>query len=427
MAEVTTRRGFLRTSAAAGAGLWLGARTARAARNAAGEELDIGVVGVDGRGAANLAAVSGENIVALCDVDEHRLAQAASRFAGAKTYHDYRRMLDAHELDAVVVSTPDHTHAAATLAALRAGSHVYCEKPLTRTVADARLVAETAREAGLVTQMGTQIHAEPNYRRVVELVRSGTIGAVREVHVLCAKSWGGSAAPTGSHAIPEHLHWDLWLGPSAEVAYNPAYHPANWRRYWAFGGGTLTDMACHYMDLPFWALDLRHPLSVEAEGPQASEHTAPRWLVVRYRFPGPVDGEDLALTWWDGGRRPEELLAEKGLASWRNGVLFIGDGGWLMADYTRHELGGAEAFESPAPFLPASVGHHAEWIAACKEGGPTTCNFTYSGRLTEAVLLGAVAYRSGERLDWDAERLEARGCPAAAAFLRREVREGWGL
>jgi predicted dehydrogenase len=410
--------------------LWFGARHARASRASANEKLDIGVVGVANRGSANLAGVSGENIVALCDVDDHHLRQAAVRFEGAKTYNDFRRMIDAHELDAVVVSTADHTHAAVTLTALRAGCHVYCEKPLTRTVHEARLVAETAHEAGLATQMGTQIHAEGNYRRVVELIQSGAIGDVEQVHVLCDKSWGGGGAPSGTHAIPEHLHWDLWLGPGAHLAYHPDYHPANWRRFWAFGGGTLTDMACHYMDLPFWALNLRHPLSVEADGPSVDEHTAPVWLVVRYRFPRGAAASDLALTWWDGGKRPTALLAELGLGSWRNGVLFVGAGGWLMADYTRHELGPAAAFEdfeAPEPFLTASPGHHAEWIAACKSGGPTTCNFDYSGRLTESVLLGAVAFRTGERLDWDAEKIEARGCPAAEPLLRREAREGWGL
>ncbi len=430
MSVSSTRRDFLRTSAVAGTGFWLASRSAQALHGSPNEKLDIGVVGVANRGAANLAGVGGENIVALCDVDERHLGQAAGRFPGAKTYNDFRRMIDAEKLDAVVVCTADHTHAVVTLAALRAGCHVYCEKPLTRTVHEARLVAETAREEGLITQMGTQIHAQDNYRRVVELIRTGAIGSVSEVHVLCGKNWGGNGAPTGTFEVPDHLHWDLWLGPGAERPYNPAYHPANWRRYWAFGGGTLTDMACHYMDLPFWALDLHHPLSVEADGPEVNEHTAPAWLVVRYQFPRRGDRRELTLTWWDGGHRPTERLAEFGLESWHNGILFVGDGGWLIADYSRLQLGPAadfEAFEAPEPFIPTSMGHHAEWIAACKEGGPTTCNFDYSGRLTETILLGAVAFRTGERLDWDAAKLEARGCPAAEPFIRREAREGWEL
>jgi len=394
-----------------------------------GERLNIGVIGVANRGGANLQGVSGQNIVALCDVDENYLAAAAQRFPRAKTYHDFRRMLDQKEIEAVVVSTADHTHAMATVMALKSGRHVYCEKPLTRTVSEVRAVARAARESKRATQLGTQIHADSNYRRVVELVKSGAIGPVREVHNWVGSMWSGRDRPTETPPVPAHLHWDLWLGPAPYRPYHPAYVPAAWRGWWDFGGGALADMACHHMDLSFWALDLRYPLTVETEGPPVHPETAPAWLIVRYEFAARGDLPPVKLTWYNGGRRPA-YFAEGLLPKWGDGTLFVGEKGMLLADYGRHVLlpeKNFAGFVPPPQSIPESIGHHQEWIDACKTGGQTTCNFRYASILTETVLLGNVAYRTGQKLNWDAERRRATGCPAADQFIQHNYRTGWTL
>ncbi len=436
MSHRLNRRRFLKTTGwtSAGALAW-GMKTpwvlAQDRSPSANEKLDIAVVGVGGRGAGDLAGVSSENIVALCDIDDLRLGKAAEKHPAAKRYNDFRRMLDEmdKQIDAVVVATPDHVHATASVSAMRRGKHCYCEKPLTHNVSEARVAAQVAKENHLATQMGTQIHAGGNYRRVVELIQSGAIGPVHEVHVWCGKSWGGGRRPTETPPVPKNIHWDLWIGPAPFRPYHPVYIPANWRRWWDFGSGTLGDMACHYMDLPFWALGLRHPTSIEAEGPPVDPETCPVKLIVRYEFPARGDQPGLKLSWYDGENRPP-ILAERGLPTWGSGVLFVGGEGMLLADYGRRELYPKEkfaGFQAPEPTIPDSIGHHKEWIEACKTGGPTTCNFDYSGALTEAVLLGAVAYRVGKRIEWDGENLKARGCAEADQYLRRAYRQGWTL
>ncbi len=351
--------------------------------------LNLGVIGVGGRGADNLAGVAGENIVALCDVDATHLAAAAVGFPKAAHFADYHDMIEKVALDAVVISTPDHTHAPATLAALRAGLDVYCEKPLTHTLEEARSITEAARKYRAVTQMGTQIHAGDNYRRVVELIRAGAIGRVREAHCWVGKSWGGGERSKDTPAVPEGLNWKLWLGTAPPRPYHPDYHPAGWRRFWDFGTGTLGDMGCHHLDLPFWALGLEKPNHVHAEGPPVSEETAPTAMRVRWIFPS-VD-----LWWHDGGLRPLQF-AQGLLPEWGDGTLFVGEGGLLLADYDRHVLLPEPKFLTfvrPPPSIPASVGHHKEWLDACRTRGSTSCNFDYAGPLTETVLLGVKAYR----------------------------------
>jgi predicted dehydrogenase len=422
----------LKSSSLAAIGVFAANRGLIGAEKAPSEKLGIGIVGVDGRGRANFDAVAGEdgvNIVAVCDIDDRYLDDAAKRFPHAQKFHDFRRILDAKDVDAVVVSTPDHCHAFATVLALKAGKHVYCEKPLTHSVYEARLVAETAAQSRRATQMGTQIHAEPNYRRVVELIERGAIGPVREVHVWVGKNWGGGERPKESPPVPPHLHFDLWLGPAPERPYHPSYLPAEWRRWWDFGGGTLSDMGCHYMDLPFWALKLRHPTAVEAEGPPVHAETAPLWIIVRWDFPARGELPPLRMTWYDSGKRPPHF-AEGKLPKWGDGVLFVGDKGMLLADYGRHVLLPEKDFKDfarQAPSIPDSIGHHREWIEAAKGRGKTLCNFDYSGALTETVLLGSVAYRAGRRLEWDAAALKATNCPDAGRFVRREYRKGWTL
>ncbi len=430
MSHPLNRRTFLKTTAAlAGAATVTGGRPALA-RVGPNEKLNLAIIGVANRGAANLEGVEGENIVALCDVDARFLGKAAERFPKAKTFRDFRKMLEMGGIDAVVVSTPDHTHAPAAALALRAGKPVYCEKPLAHTVHEARVLAELANKAGVATQMGTQIHAGSNYRRAVEIVRAGTIGSVAEVHVwLGNKTWSGGARPTDTQPVPSYLDWDLWLGPSPTRPYHDGYHPFDWRRWWDFGEGTLGDMGCHYLDLPFWALDLRHPTTISAEGSPVNPETGPEHLVVRYAFPARGDRPPVALTWYDGGPRPPKL-AEMGISGWESGILFVGEKGHLLVDYERRKLLPEDQFRdfiAPAQTIPDSIGHHAEWINACKTGSATTCPFDYGGALTETVLLGNVAYRTGQSLDWDAPALKARNCPEADAFLRREFRKGWTL
>ncbi|MFO0880950.1 MAG: Gfo/Idh/MocA family oxidoreductase [Gemmataceae bacterium] len=436
MQSRSTRRHFLMSAAALGAA-GLGVRPSLALADkkpAPSERLRVGAIGIAGQGAGDLASIAaaGAEIVALCDVHEDRaeVVNYRKRFDKAKFYTDFRKMIDAGGLDAVMVATPDHTHAPATLAALRANLHAFCEKPLTHTVEEARLVAETAAKMKRVTQMGTQIHAGGNYRRVVELIQGGAIGPVREAHVWVGKDWGGGDRPKDTPPVPKGLHWDLWLGPVAERPYHPIYVPANWRRFWVFGGGTLNDMACHYMDLPFWALKLRHPTHVEAEGPKPHAETAARQLIVRYQFPERGSMPACKLNWYDGGKRPKQVTdGSLGIKWGGDGVLFVGDKGMLIADYGSYRLLPEEKFKGftpPKQTIPNSIGHYKEWVEACKSNGPTTCNFDYSGALTESVLLGTVAYRLGKPFDWDGKTLKASE-PDAERFLRKAYRKGWEL
>ena len=427
---VSTRRDFVRSTSAGAAllsaGVWTG--TSQAESTAANEKLNIACIGTANRAAADVDGVKMENIVAICDVDQRYLDRAQMQFPDARAYADYRELIatEGDKIDAVVIGTADHQHAPASIRAIRAGKHCYCEKPLTHTVEEARLVAEAAADKGVATQMGTQIHAEDNYRRVVEIIQSGAIGDVNEVHVWVGKGWGGGERPKGGQEPPEYLHWDLWLGPAPVRPYvEGRYHPANWRRWWDFGQGTLGDMACHYMDLPFWALKLRHPTTCEAEGPDVHPETCPLGLIVRYEYPERDGMPPVKLTWYDGNLIPKTVSGERVPGS---GVMFVGTEGKMFANYGSYRLFPSakfRGFQPPAQTIPKSIGHHAEWIKACKDGSPTTCNFDYSGALTESVLLGNVAYRTGKKLHWDAKNLKATNCPEADKLIRKEYREGW--
>jgi predicted dehydrogenase len=318
----------------------------------------------------------------------------------------------------------------AAVAALRSGRHVYCEKPLARTISEARIITETARKLNRVTQIGTQIHAGSNYRRVVELVQSGAIGAVREVHVWVAATYGGMELPKETVPVPANIHYDLWLGPVEYRPYSPEYVPFKWRNWWAFGGGALADFGCHFMDLPHWALGLSHPVTVEpVEGPPVHPESTPPWLIVRYEYPARGEKPPVRLTWYHGGKQPTLLSTEQS-AKWKSGVLFVGEKGQLLADYGRHALLPEKDFadfKPPAPFIKDSIGHHKEWIEACKAGGQTTCQFDYSGPLTEAALLGNVAYRVGRKLEWDWKQLKATNCAEAGQYLQHHYRKGWRI
>ena len=410
------------------------------------ERLNMAIIATGGRGGANLANVESENIVALCDVNEASLAPAVARHPRAKKFADFRKLYDhAKDFDAVVVSTTEHTHAFATLPALQLGKHVYCEKPLTHDVWEARIIREAAAKANVATQMGTQIHAGDNYRRVVELIQSGAIGSVSEVHVWVSRAWGCQTEeeakeandivfvqqrPDVSQEPPKGLDWDLWIGPAPSRPYNEVYFPGpKWYRWWDFGNGTMSDLGSHWIDLPFWALKLDRPLSIEASGPPAHPEITPASMQATYQYGARGDLPPVQLTWYQGKYRPK-YLKERTIPNWGSGVLFIGDKGMLISDYGRYALLPEEQFKDfkrPDPFIPASLGHHAEWIHACETGAPTTCNFEYAGWLTEANHLGNVAYRVGKRIEWDAVNLRATNAPEADPYIRREYRKPWKL
>jgi hypothetical protein len=443
--RTSSRRDFLKAAAVGGAAV-LAAPAILRGRNL-NERLNIAIIGSGGRGGANLRSVASENIVALCDVNANSLAQAAKAHPDAKQFEDFRKLYDeSGTFDAVVVSTCEHTHAFATLPGLQLGKHVYCEKPLTHNVWEARVIREAANKAKVATQMGTQVHASDNYRRVVELIQSGAVGNVREAHVWVSRAWGRQSKadaeknkdivyaeerPATADPVPENLNWDLWLGPAPERPFNNVYYPGpKWYRWWDFGNGTMSDLGSHWIDLPFWALKLDHPLTIEAQRPEPHAEIAPASMQVTYTYGQRGELPPLSLTWYQGVNKPR-IWTDGGIPNWGNGVLFVGDGGkMLLADYGKHVLLPEKEFvdyQRPEPFLPKSLGHHAEWIRACKTGEATTCNFEYAGWLTEANHLGNVAFRAGKKLEWDAANLRATNAPEAAPFIRREYRPGWKL
>lgn len=438
------RRSFLKKSAAC-VGFLAGAPSFISAQGSY-NKLNIGIIGSGGRGAGNLAGVSSENIVALCDVNKANLDKAADKHPNATKFTDFRKLLDKqNSFDAVVVSTCEHTHAMATLAALQLKKHVYCEKPLTHNIYEARMVRMEASRAKVATQMGIQIHSGENYRRVVELIQTNAIGAVTEVHVWVSRSWGLQSAedakkhgdivfaterPKESTPIPAGLDWDLWLGPAPYRPFHEVYFPGpKWYRWWDFGNGTMSDLGSHWNDLPFWALKLQAPSTIEAFGPPAHPEIAPASMRAVYEFPKRGDLPPVRMTWHQGTSKPD-LWNEGKIPKWGNGVLFIGDKGMLLSDYSRHQLLPEKQFEGfspPKPFIPRVAGHHAEWIDACKTGKTPSCNFGYSGWLTESNHLGNVAFRMGKKLVWNHQSLKATNCPEADALIRREYRKGWNL
>ncbi|MGQ9574507.1 MAG: Gfo/Idh/MocA family protein [Thermoguttaceae bacterium] len=425
-----TRRKWLRNSAFAGIGLWVSGGTGSARAQSPNEKLNIAYIGCGGRGAGNLDSLASENVVALCDADEARAAGVFNRFPNVPKFSDFRKMLSQmdKQIDAVVVSTPNHTHAPASVMAMRMGKHCYCEKPLTHSVYEARVAAQVAAEKKVATQMGIQIHASSNYRRALELIQAGLIGPIHQCEVWTTAAEGGGERPKDTPPVPKTLHWDLWLGPAPWRPYHPCYLPRQWHFWWDFGGGVLGNVGCHFMDLPFWALQLRHPAAVEAEGPPVHPETTPRRLTVRYEFPARASLPPVTLTWYHGQHSPR--VKTDHVPAWDYGFLFIGEKGMLLVDYSRRVLLPEERFaglEPPKPTIPDSIGHWREWVVACKTGTPTTCNFDYSGALTEAVLLGNVAYRAGQKLQWDPVALKATNCPEADRLIRREYRKGWTL
>jgi predicted dehydrogenase len=450
MNDKVSRRDFLKGTALAGAGLWAAQHTVWAEMKSPNEKLNIAGVGVGGRGAGDIDGVKSENIVALCDVDEATAGQTFRNFPNAKKYHDFHEMFEkeAKNIDAVVVGAPDHIHAPASVMAMKLGKHVYCEKPLTHSVYEARVMRETAAKYKVVTQMGNQGTATDGLRRAVEVLHSGALGPVREAHVWTNRPiW-----PQGTEAILEHvgvknalhgggagpqpprtLDWDLWLGPAPWRPYDPCYLPFKWRGWWDFGTGSLGDMACHTMNMPFWGLKLTAPTSIEAEVSELNPETAPNWSIIQYEFPARGELPPVKFTWYDKFKKPpadlfegEEVAASGSLIIGEKGKLYspgdIGDEWYLMP---KAKFAG---FEGPPRTLPRSPGHHREWVVACKGGPKAMSNFDYAGPLTETVLLGNVAMRlPGQKLEWDAANVKVTNVSEANPFVRREYREGWTL
>ena len=414
------------------------------------DKLNIAGIGVGGMGAADLRGMESENIVALCDVDSKRAAGSFQRYPKAARYKDFRVMLEKQkDIDAVVVATPDHVHAVASMAAIKMGKHVYCEKPLTHTLYEARQLTKAAREAKVATQMGTQGHASESIRQLCEWIWDGAIGDVHEVHAWTPHPvWPqGINRPKETPPVPDTLDWDLWLGPAPYRPYHPKYLPTMWRGWWQFGTGGLGDMGCHILDPIFWALKLHAPTSVEAsystyvptglnwEKPRNLE-TFPRASMVTYRFAARDKFSSLKLTWYDGGLippRPEELEPGRSMGDKYGGILFIGTKGKILSG--SHGANGVRiipeekmrAYRQPPKTIPRSIGHRKEWIEACKGGPNPGANFDYAGPLTETVLLGNVAIRTGEKLEWDAENFKITNLPDANKYLHRDYRKGWTL
>lgn len=367
----------------------------------------------------------------VAEIEEHY--RAITPTFRCTEYVDFRELLDREpSVDAVLCATPDHLHAWASLLAMRAGKHVYCEKPLTHNIWEARTVARVARETGVATQMGNQGHASDTLRETVEWIRGGVIGPVREVHAWVGTSrWNPCVVAHPMPPVPEGLNWDLWLGPREPRPFHPAYFPVSWRDFWDFGGSTIADFGCHDLDSACWALDLVEPATVEFRpaGPMDAE-IAPFGSIGYYQFGPRGQRPPLAVTWYDGGLqppRPERLPAGELLPS--RGVLFVGDKGAMLggrSDDPPRLLGG-EPPSKPGQSLPRSKGHHREWLDACKGGPPAGSNFEYGARLTELVLLGVLSLRTGHRIQWDHERMRAQGFPEADAYIRESYRRGWEL
>ncbi len=447
MPPCVPRRAFLQSTTAA-ASTFLILKSGSAKTYAANEKLSIASIGAGGRAAGDIAECASENIVALCDVDDGRAARMYQRFPQAKRFRDYRIMLEEidSEIDAVIVGTPDHHHFPASMLAISKGKHVYCEKPLTHSVWEARTLTLAAREAGVATQMGNQAQADEQTRIVQEFVMDNAIGTIREAHVwtdrpakgLFDEYWPqGVARPTDQPSVPESLDWDLWLGPAPSRPYHPAYVPFKWRGWWDFGTGALGDIACHYFDPVFRALKLGAPKSVEASSTRVNDESYPSGAMITYHFPARGEMPPVKLVWYDGGLRPPRPKSlPDGATLGSNGVMLVGeDDSVLLSDWNQWRLYPEErsnAYGKPPQKLERSVGHHREWINACKGGKPAGSNFDWAGPMTEAVLLGNIALRpqlredlTKVRLDWDSEKLQFRNLAKANEFLRREYRKGW--
>jgi predicted dehydrogenase len=442
-----TRRTFLGQLGTAGAGLALAPVGVGAV--SAADKLNLAFIGVGGRGAANLAGLSpGNNVVALCDLDDRRAAEAWKQFPEARRFRDFRKMFDAlgKSIDAVAISTPDHTHAVAAMEAMRRGLHVYCEKPLAHSVHEIRALEKAARETGVVTQLGNQGHSSDTIRKCVEWIRDGAIGRVKEVHASSnAVHFKGKELPLLAErpAVPEGLDWDLWLGPAAERPYHPMYLPGKWRGWKAFGNGTIGDWICHVVDPAFWALDLGAPVSVEAVrvgdyDPVKHAETFPAGATLRFEFPARGDRGPVTLFWYSGldadrKPRPEGMAEKKEVPS--TGAVIVGEKGAMV--HGSHGAGGLllapedlrKEYRTPAPSIPRVKDHHADFVAAIREGRKAGSDFAlYGGPLSELAMIGIVAMSfPGKSLAWDGAEGRFTNVEEANRHLHPPYREGWTL
>ena len=446
--KTISRRGFIGASATAMAGLTIVPRHAISGlgHTAPSDKLNVAGIGIGGRGKSVLAVVAKtENIVSLCDVDWNEQVQKVfNTYPGARKHKDYRIMLDKDkDIDAVVVATPDHTHAIISLDAIKRGKHSYTEKPLTHTVYEARMLTQAARQYKVATQMGNGGQATDPPRRLREMIWDGAIGPIREVHVWTDRAnrglsdtyWPqGVKRPTDTPPVPATLDWDLFIGPAPMRPYHPSYHPFNWRGWWDFGSGALGDMGCHMLDPVFRALKLKYPVNFQAVSTLVNEETYPLGSIVRYEFAAREGMPPVSVTWYDGGLRPPLVPElEVGMKMGPGGTLFVGDKGKILDDrIVPKSL--RESYKIPAPYIPSSPGHEMEWILACKGGKPAGSNFDWAGPLTESVLLGNIPLRkelreklSGQVLTFDPEKLTIPDMPEANSFLRNEYRAGWSL
>ena len=455
------RRQFLRSSAI-GVGAMMAAPAFLSAQSP-NSKLNIAVIGAGGKGESDTDHCAGENIYALCDVDENTLKSRKQKYPGAKTFKDYRKMYDeiGDNIDAVIVATPDHHHALASVTAMQMGKHVYCQKPLVHSVYEARLMRQLSQEKKLATQMGNQGSAEDGLRRAVEVIQAGVIGPVRQLHVWSNRPiWPqGISRPDGEDPVPETLDWDLWIGAAPMRPYKKnVYHPFAWRGWYDYGTGALGDMACHTVNMPFRALKLGFPSTIEARlsklHSQGRAHdnkeTFPSASEIRFEFPEREGLVPVSFTWYDGGLQPYSDLAPEITDLMDevpvSGCLLIGDKGKIFSpdDYGARFFiklndekaltpgGQHEAVKAVPQSIPRNTfegggdeRHHLEWIHSCKTGKPSYSNFDIAAYLTEIILLGCVAMRVGKKLDWDGEGMRAKNNSDAAQYVRREYRQGW--
>lgn len=439
MPSRTPRRTFMKQAAACAA-LPLIARCLRTSPSA-NSRLQHAAIGVGGRGRMLVPAITGTGkaeVVAICDVDENSLNQGARAFPNARTYRDWRELLveEGDRIDSVSVATPDHIHAPAAMSAIQKGKHVYCEKPLTHEVHEARQLTLAARKAGVATQMGIQMHAHRAYRRAVRILREGAIGKIKEWHSWCKAKYSspGMTRPAGEDPVPPHLNWDLWIGVAPTRPYKEGvYHPGRWRTWQDFGCGAMGDFACHILDPVFTALDIGAPLTIRGEAPERNEEVWPYWGIVHYEFPGTklTAGKTIKATWYDSGKTPWRDVAplpdDKSLPE--DGSIIIGEDGVMVLPHCDEaQLLPVERFRNYSIPKVDHGNHFGEWVDACLGNGTASANFDYSGPLTEAVLLGTVAVRlPGKTLEWDAANLKVTNVPEANELLRRPYREGWAV
>ena len=437
--ESVSRRKFLRHTTATAAAMIIPAHVlGGSAHTAPSDKLNLAGVGIGGVGKNYLENVNSENIIALCDVDTEFARPVFEIYPDARQFIDFREMLDEMpEIDGVVIGTPDHTHAVVALEAIRRNTHVYCAKPLTRTVHESRILTRAAADSPVATQMSIQTNAAEDHRVLTEWIRDGAIGDVREVHIWSNRPiWPqGIETPTAIPSCPPTLDWSLWIGPAPYRHYHPAYHPFNFRGWYDFGAGALGDMGCHQFDPVVKALKLKFPESIYASSTQLFEDTYPQASIIYYNFPARQDMPSVKVIWYDGGlkpERPEVLEAERQFGDWNGGIFFIGDSGTILCSAVgrhpriipEHKM---QAYTRPPKTLPRSIGHYEEWIAACKGGDPAGADFSYGGPLTELVLLGNVAVRRQKRLYWDTAAARFKDDEEANKLLQEPCHNGWSL